>query len=48
MGTRLNPSSLLYQMVMNSEIFVDKHEMVPYLSSVVNWITLGGTRARRT
>ena len=36
MGTYLNPGGFLYQMAMNSEIFVDKSEMVTYLNSVVN------------
>ena len=36
MGTNLNPGKQSYQMAVNSEIFVDKTEMIMYLNSVVN------------
>ena len=36
MGTFLNPGKKAYQMAQNSEIFVDKSEMISYLNSVVN------------
>ena len=36
MGAYLNPGNALYQMEMNSEVFVDKSEMISYLNSVVN------------
>lgn len=36
MGTYLNPGSQRFQMAVNSEIFVDKTEMLLYLNSVVN------------
>ena len=36
MGTYLNPGKQSYQMAVNSEIFVDKTEMISYLNSVVN------------
>ena len=36
MGTYLNPGKESYQMAVNSEIFVDKTEMIQYLNSVVN------------
>jgi hypothetical protein len=36
MGTYLNPGKQSYQMAVNSEIFVDKTEMIRYLNSVVN------------
>ncbi len=36
MGMYLNPGKKNYQMAVNSEIFVDKSEMIYYLNSVVN------------
>lgn len=36
MGTYLNPGKTAYQMAVNSEIFVDKTEMIMYLNSVLN------------
>ena len=36
MGTYLNPGKAAYQMAVNSEIFVDKTEMIQYINSVVN------------
>ena len=36
MGIYLNPGKQSYQMAVNSEIFVDKTEMIRYLNSVVN------------
>ncbi len=36
MGIYLNPGKQSYQMSVNSEIFVDKTEMIRYLNSVVN------------
>ena len=36
MGTYLNPGKAAYQMTVNSEIFVDKTEMIQYINSVVN------------
>ena len=36
MGTYLNPGKQSYEMAVNSEIFVDKTEMIQYLNSVVN------------
>ena len=36
MGTYLNPGKARFQMAINSEIFVDKSEMISYLNSVVN------------
>ena len=36
MGTYLNPGKTAYQIAFNSEIFVDKSEMISYLNSVVN------------
>ena len=36
MGTYLNPGKQNYQMAANSEIFVDKSEMILYLNSVVS------------
>ena len=36
MGTYLNPGKQSYQMAVNSEIFVDKTEMIQYLNTVVN------------
>ena len=36
MGTYLNPGKTRYQMAVNSEIFIDKSEMISYLNSVVN------------
>ena len=36
MGTYLNPGKQSCQMAVNSEIFVDKTEMILYLNSVVN------------
>ena len=36
MGTYLNPGKQNYQMAVNSEIFVDKTEMIRYLNTVIN------------
>ena len=36
MGTYLNPGKAAYQIARNSEIFIDKSEMILYLNSVVN------------
>ena len=36
MGTYLNPGKESYQMAVDSEIFVDKSEMIQYLNSVIN------------
>ncbi len=36
MGTYLNPGKAAYQIACNSEIFIDKSEMILYLNSVVN------------
>jgi len=36
MGTYINPGKNNYEMSVNSEIFVDKTEMIRYLNSVVN------------
>ena len=36
MGTYLNPGKMSYQMAINSEIFVDKSEMILYLNSLIN------------
>ena len=36
MGTYLNPGSRAYEMAVNSEIFIDKSEMLAYLNSVIN------------
>ncbi|MCR5126629.1 MAG: ATP-binding protein [Lachnospiraceae bacterium] len=36
MGTYLNPGKQGYQMVVNSDIFIDKSAMIQYLNSVVN------------
>ena len=36
MGTYLNPGKASYQIARNSEIFIDKSEMISYLNSVVN------------
>ena len=36
MGTYLNPGKAAYQIACNSEIFIDKSEMISYLNSVVN------------
>lgn len=36
MGTYLNPGKAAYQMAVNSEIFVDKTEMIQCINSVVN------------
>ena len=36
MGTYLNPGKAAYQIAHNSEIFIDKSEMILYLNSVVN------------
>ena len=35
MGTYLNPGKDLYEEAVNSEIFVDKSEMIMYLNSVL-------------
>ena len=36
MGTYLNPGKAAYRMAVNSEIFIDKTEMIQYINSVVN------------
>ena len=36
MGIYLNPGKESFQMAVNSEIFVDKTDMIQYLNSVVN------------
>ncbi|MBQ3640815.1 AAA family ATPase, partial [bacterium] len=36
MGTYLNPGKKSYEIAVNSEIYVDKTEMIQYLNSVVN------------
>ena len=36
MGTYLNPGKEAYQMAINSEIFVDKSEMISFLNTVIN------------
>ena len=36
MGTYLNPGKKSYEMAVNSEIFVDKTEMIRYLNTVIN------------
>ena len=36
MGTYLNPGKQSFQMAVNSEIFVDKTEMIQYLNTVLN------------
>ena len=36
MGTYLNPGKVAYLMAVNSEIFIDKTEMIRYINSVVN------------
>ena len=36
MGRYLNPGSVKFQKVLNSEIYVDKTEMISYINSVVN------------
>ena len=36
MGTYLNPGMLSFQMAVNSEIYVDKSEMIQYLNLLVN------------
>ena len=36
MGTYLNPGKAAYQIACNSEIYIDKSEMISYLNSVVN------------
>lgn len=36
MGIYLNPGKESFEMALNSEIFIDKTEMLPYLNSVVN------------
>lgn len=36
MGTYLNPGNFRYKMAINSEIFIDKSELILYLNSVVN------------
>ena len=36
MGTYLNPGRMRYQMAINSEIYVDKSEMIGYLNTLVN------------
>ena len=36
MGTYLNPGKTAFQMAVNSEIYVDKTELIQYINSVVN------------
>lgn len=36
MGTYLNPGNLRYKMAVDSEIFIDKSEMIMYLNSLIN------------
>ena len=36
MGTYLNPGNMRFQMAVNSEIFVDKSEMIRYLNTLIN------------
>ena len=36
MGTYLNPGEMRFQMAINSEIYVDKSEMIGYLNTLVN------------
>ena len=36
MGTYLNPGKQSYQMAVNSEIFVDKTDMIQYLNTAIN------------
>ena len=36
MGTYLNPGKIAFEEALNSEIFIDKSEMISYLNSVVN------------
>ena len=36
MGTYLNPGKASYEEAVNSEIFIDKTEMIQYLNSLVN------------
>jgi len=36
MGTYLNPGKQSFQMAVNSEIYVDKTQMISYLNSVIN------------
>ena len=36
MGTYLNPGAFAFQTAINSEIFIDKTEMIQYVNSVVN------------
>ena len=36
MGTYINPGKAAYQMAVNSEIYIDKTEMIQYINSVVN------------
>ena len=42
MGTYLNPGSKAYEIAANSEIYIDKSEMLSCLNSVVN--TNAGTK----
>ena len=42
MGTYLNPGSKVYEIAANSEIYIDKSEMLSCLNSVVN--TNAGTK----
>ena len=39
MGTYLNPGKTAYEEAVNSEIFIDKTEMLSYLNSVVKTLT---------
>ena len=36
MGTYLNPGTVAFEMAVNSEIYIDKTEMLPYLNSILN------------
>ena len=36
MGTYLNPGKAAFQIACNSEIYIDKTEMISYLNSVIN------------
>lgn len=36
MGIYLNPGSMNFQMILNSEIYVDKTELIAYLNTLVN------------
>ena len=36
MGTYLNPGKARYEMAVNSEVYIDKSEMIHYLNSIIN------------